>query len=189
MAYPKFGFLKRNSEQIVLNMIPTDGKSIRFFELDRLRKEKQLGLGTLNRMLKKLVDVGLVQKEFVKVEHGVGTSYRRTITFPKLYKEGWAAFIREHKRRINTTEDPQERERALSLYFCRAFENYINIAFQTLKYASQKNPEDAKIILDIAGRTYLTGLLTDLGSLIPPGDKSEALDVVRAAFTKAEFRL
>jgi hypothetical protein len=171
----------------ILNKIPADGSCIRFSELDDFRKEKRIGLGTLNKNLKDFEERGLILKEAVKLAHGAGTCYRRTIPIPKLDKLGWEAFIRQSKGRIKLTKNPDEKERIETLYLTRALENYMTVIFRTLKAANKMNPDAAEAFVDAAGKSYITGLLKDIDSLQIAG--SQALEVAEKAFGHPSFQL
>lgn len=160
--------IKRDPDNTVLKLMPADGNCIRFKELNKLRIKEKLGLGTLNNTLKKLESTGIIQKEFVKAKQGAGTCYRLTLPIPNLDKQGWTTFIKEHRRRVEMSKNPVEKEKALALYLTRSLENYMSIIFRTLKSASKKNPEMAEIFIEIAGKTYITNLLKDINSLISP---------------------
>ncbi len=171
----------------ILSAIPSDGSCIRFNELDDFRKEKHIGLGTLNKNLKVFEERGLILKEAVKLAHGAGTCYRLTIPIPKLDKLGWEAFISQSRGRIDMTEDPDEKEEVETLYLTRALENYMTVIFRTLKAANKMNPEAAKAFVDAAGMTYITGLLKDIDSLQIAG--SQALEIAEKAFGHPSFQL
>jgi hypothetical protein len=170
----------------ILSMIPSDGSCVQFKKLNEGRKQEHIGLGTMNKVLKELEEKGLVSKEPIKLSHGAGTCYRRTIPIPKLDELGWSAFIRENKRTIEITKDPDERERVETLYLTRALENYMSIIFKTLAAAGKMNPKAAEGFIDAAGKTYLTGLLLDINSL-KTGD--ETLEITRVAFGHPQFQL
>jgi DNA-binding PadR family transcriptional regulator len=176
----------------ILQMIPADGSCIQYKKLDELREQKHIGVGTMNETLKEFEEKGLIRKEPIKLSHGAGTCYRRTIPLPKLDELGWSAFIRENKRRIEMIENSNETEETETLYLSRALENYVSIIFRTLKVANKMkrdkmNPEAVEAFIDAAGKTYITGLLKDINSLTTGG--SEALEIVRAAFGHPEFKL
>lgn len=75
-------WINRVNEVRVLDLIPENGKSIRFNELQGKCKEHSISYRILLKELKRLEAAGTIIKEFVKAERGAGTSYRRTVFIP-----------------------------------------------------------------------------------------------------------
>lgn len=171
----------------ILEMIPSDGSCIRYKKLNELRIQKHIGLGTMNETLKEFEGKGIIRKEPLKLSHGAGTCYRRTIPIPKLDELGWSAFIRENKKRIELIENLDEKEETEALFLTRALENYISVIFKTLKAAKKMNRIAAGGFIDAAGKTYIASLLKDINSL--QTEESQALKIAEKAFGHPQFKL
>ncbi len=164
----------------VLDLIPENGKAIRFKDIDAIRKEHEISYRELIKELKRLEDAGEIVKEAVKAERGAGTQYRRTVFFhasPTLPGDihTFSDFISDLKAYVESCNKESCAAKAVhnALYIL-----FLSVYDELVEYIENPNKEQAGKRLNSVLKDFILPMVTKTTELAAlPGACSEQAQV------------
>jgi hypothetical protein len=209
-------YLPRKISVKVLDLIPADGTSKRFKELEAEGKKNGISYRILRQELKRLEKAGTVLREAVKAERGAGTCYRRNMFLnnklaSELASELPLSIFTESKIKAYQIQHEEEyevsaKEKEEPLYVAKRADNramkgsqIINNALEMLKltirdelaeYSNNPDTESAEMRFDSVLEDFIVPLIKQLGpyALIPGALDDKAREVVDRITVEACMR-